>query len=39
VVGELLDCAEDWCRVDIQGRRGWLRRDALWGVLPGEVLP
>jgi SH3-like domain-containing protein len=38
VVGELLDCEEDWCRVDIEGRRGWLRRDAFWGVLPGEVL-
>ena len=38
VVGDLLDCEEDWCRVDIQGRRGWLRRDAFWGVLPEEVL-
>ena len=39
VIGELLDCAQDWCRVDIQGRRGWLRRHAFWGVLPDEVLP
>jgi SH3-like domain-containing protein len=39
VIGELLDCEEDWCRIDIQGRRGWLRRAALWGVLPGEALP
>jgi SH3-like domain-containing protein len=39
VVGELLDCEEDWCRIDIQGRRGWLRRAAFWGVLPGEALP
>ena len=39
VVGVLLDCEEDWCRVDVEGRRGWLRRDAFWGVLPGEVLP
>ena len=39
VVGELLDCDQDWCRIDIQGRRGWLRRAALWGVLPGEALP
>ena len=38
VVGDLLDCEEDWCRVDIEGRRGWLRRDAFWGVLPEEVL-
>jgi SH3-like domain-containing protein len=39
VIGELLDCEQDWCRVDIQGRRGWLRRHAFWGVLPDEVLP
>jgi SH3-like domain-containing protein len=39
VIGELLDCAENWCRVDIQGRRGWLRGQAFWGALPGESLP
>jgi SH3-like domain-containing protein len=39
VIGELLDCEEEWCRVDIEGRRGWLRRQAFWGALPGETLP
>jgi SH3-like domain-containing protein len=39
VIGDLLDCEQDWCRVDIRGRRGWLRRHAFWGVLPDEVLP
>ena len=37
VVGELVDCAPEWCRIDIGGRRGWLRRDAFWGTLPGEM--
>jgi SH3-like domain-containing protein len=37
VVGDLVDCEEAWCRVDIQGRRGWLRRDAFWGILPDEM--
>jgi SH3-like domain-containing protein len=37
VVGELVDCEEAWCRVEIGGRRGWLRRDAFWGTLPGEM--
>jgi SH3-like domain-containing protein len=37
VVGDLVDCEPEWCRVDIQGRRGWLRRDAFWGALPGEL--
>jgi SH3-like domain-containing protein len=39
VIGELLDCEGEWCRVDIEGRRGWLRGQAFWGVLPGETLP
>jgi SH3-like domain-containing protein len=39
VIGELLECQDDWCHVEIAGRRGWLRRQAFWGALPGEVLP
>ena len=39
VIGELLDCEGDWCRVDINGRRGWLQRHAFWGALPGETVP
>lgn len=39
VIGELLDCEDNWCRIEIDGRRGWLQRDAFWGVLPGETLP
>ncbi len=38
VMGELLDCREDWCRVEIDGNRGWLRRDEFWGTLPGEIV-
>jgi SH3-like domain-containing protein len=37
VIGELVDCAKEWCRVDIAGRRGWLRRDTFWGVLASEM--
>jgi SH3-like domain-containing protein len=37
VLGDLVDCEPEWCRVDIQGRRGWLRRDGFWGMLPGEL--
>jgi SH3-like domain-containing protein len=35
VIGELVDCDRGWCRVEIEGRRGWLQRTALWGV-PSE---
>jgi SH3-like domain-containing protein len=36
VIGRLLECRDDWCRIDAQGYRGWLRRDEFWGVYPDE---
>ncbi|MDH3658837.1 MAG: SH3 domain-containing protein [Alphaproteobacteria bacterium] len=39
VIGELLECREDWCRVEIEGQRGWLLRGEFWGTLPGETVP
>lgn len=38
VVGLLKGCREDWCEVDIAGRKGWIARARLWGVepLPGD---
>ncbi|HEY9554960.1 SH3 domain-containing protein [Allosphingosinicella sp.] len=38
VVGRLSDCANDWCRLDVQGREGYVRADHFWGTDPGEVL-
>ena len=38
VTGRLLECQPDWCRMNIQGEKGWVEKTALWGVLPGEVL-
>jgi SH3-like domain-containing protein len=38
VIGNLFDCEEDWCRVEIEGRRGWLQRSEFWGTRPGEIL-
>ena len=38
VIGRLLDCDGSWCRIEIEGRRGWLQRAELWGVLPDETL-
>jgi SH3-like domain-containing protein len=38
VIGDLLDCNEGWCRIEIAGRRGWLPRDHFWGTLPNETL-
>lgn len=38
VVGRLVECQPDWCRMNVQGEKGWIEKSALWGVLPGEVL-
>ena len=38
VVGRLLACAEDWCRIEIAGRKGWLPATHLWGVYDGETV-
>ncbi len=39
VIGDLLECGETWCRVEIEGQRGWLQRGEFWGTLPGEAVP
>ena len=36
VIGQLAECQGAWCRVDLNGERGWLPRDRLWGVPEGE---
>ncbi len=38
VIGRLMACDPDWCRVNIQGEKGWIEKTALWGVLPGEIV-
>lgn len=38
VVGRLLECSIDWCRVGVEGEKGWARKSALWGVEPTEVV-
>jgi SH3-like domain-containing protein len=38
VVGSLFDCEENWCRIEIEGRRGWLQRSEFWGTRPGEIV-
>jgi SH3-like domain-containing protein len=36
VIARLLECRPEWCRVTIDGERGWAPKAALWGVDPGE---
>lgn len=32
VVGKLGDCDAGWCEIDVEGRKGWIREDRLWGA-------
>lgn len=38
VIGWLQRCRDDWCEVDIEGYRGWLKRTDFWGAYPGEAV-
>ncbi len=38
VVGRLLECNPDWCRVSLDGTRGWVLKTALWGVKADELV-
>ena len=38
VIGRLLECTVDWCRVAVDGNKGWVAKADLWGVAPDEVL-
>lgn len=36
VVAKLIDCQKAWCRLQIQGYKGWVLRAHVWGVYPQE---
>jgi len=40
VVGRIRACdaAKDWCQVQVQDYRGWLKRSDFWGTDPGEAI-
>ena len=38
VIVTLIECAGTWCRTEAGGFRGWLPRDAIWGVYAQETL-
>ena len=37
VIGALRQCEPDWCELEIDGHRGWIRKADLWGVEREEV--
>jgi SH3-like domain-containing protein len=36
VIGRLEQCSGDWCRLEVKGYEGWLKRSEIWGVGPTE---
>lgn len=40
VIGRVRSCdaGSDWCQIQAGSYRGYLRRNQIWGVLPGEVV-
>ncbi len=38
VIARILACEGDWCRLRVEGSRGWVSRRAIWGVDEGETL-
>lgn len=41
VIGKLLQCPNEnhnFCRVEIKGFQGWLKRSEIWGVYPNELV-
>lgn len=41
VIGRIRSCKQgaEWCEVEVDRRRGWLKRSEFWGTLPGEAVP
>lgn len=38
VIAELLQCKADWCKIQVDDIKGWVRSEFLWGVHKEEVL-
>ncbi len=38
VIGALQECVDQWCRMQISGRKAWIKKDYIWGVASDELL-
>ena len=38
VIGRVLECVPEWCRIQSSGEKGWVTKSAIWGVEPGEII-
>lgn len=37
-LAKIMTCSVDWCRVRVDGEKGWARKADFWGVDPEEVI-
>ena len=38
VIGRVLECDPTWCRLSLDGTRGWVMKSSLWGVKTDEII-
>jgi SH3-like domain-containing protein len=38
VIGTIKECQPDWCRLEIEDRKAWIRKADIWGVSREEVI-
>ena len=36
VMGKVMSCHAEWCRLDLGQARGWLKKSEIWGAYPDE---
>lgn len=36
VVGKLLECQSDWCKLQVSNHKGWISKTAMWGAYKDE---
>jgi len=39
IVAKLDKCTPAWCRIEVEGYEGWLRREGFWGLRKNETFP
>jgi SH3-like domain-containing protein len=37
VIANIRECNGQWCQLDTQGTRGWIRQTQIWGAYPDEI--
>lgn len=37
VLTKVLECTGTWCRIEVDGTKGWVTQTEIWGAYPGEA--